>query len=273
MGWAFIFSGMPIMGSITPIASAALIAYEGFTQSTNTDLRGTYGGTPSGTGIATFGNPGNGTFVPIAKTPGLTDPNLQTTGNAVAYSYDGDTYPNAGFSDSYWRVTLSNTIASNSVTFVSFLVNSNPGGGDLAIFNPYAGTGSDLPLTIGARNGTYGIFDSEGTNSATSPLAVNTATHLVVVKIDEVSAGRPITMWLDPTSLGGAAPATSYATYNSNWNGAIAGLRIATNLEKTKFDEFRVGTTFADVTPAVPEPASLAVLGLASVSLLLRRRR
>jgi len=43
-------------------------------------------------------------------------------------------------------------------------------------------------------------------------------------------------------------------------------------LGDAQFDEFRVGTTFADVA-SVPEPASLGLLAVGGVALLARRRR
>jgi hypothetical protein len=40
-----------------------------------------------------------------------------------------------------------------------------------------------------------------------------------------------------------------------------------------QFDEFRLGTSFADVTGVVPEPATATLLGLGACGALLRRRR
>lgn len=41
----------------------------------------------------------------------------------------------------------------------------------------------------------------------------------------------------------------------------------------TQIDEVRVGTTWEDVTPAVPEPSTLALAGLGGLTLLRRRRQ
>lgn len=78
-----------------------------------------------------------------------------------------------------------------------------------------------------------------------------------------------LTLWVNPTP-GLAAPDSAGATANiakpfgSNGTFSIAG-------RAWSFDELRFGGSYADVTP-VPEPAALALVGLA-VPALLRRRR
>ena len=108
-----------------------------------------------------------------------------------------------------------------------------------------------------------------------------------------------VSMWVNPIAStlgdnsGEAAAGSSGGSYYSavNANVTTAGLDAAqirsfmllglgqasaANVNKsidTTLDELRIGDTWADVTPAVPEPASAAAVGLIGAGMLARRRR
>jgi hypothetical protein len=120
--------------------------------------------------------------------------------------------------------------------------------------------------TLGAR---LGISSAAGTNFRLSILNTSTGTpvyienavdltfgttYLVVVKYDFSLALTAATLWVNPSSLGGAEPASSVAT-NTSGTGAFTvansiNLRNSANTPKVEIDEIRVGVTWADVTPA-----------------------
>ncbi len=91
---------------------------------------------------------------------------------------------------------------------------------------------------------------------------------------NSVSGGSAvINLWQNPL-LGPSAPATPDATIASGVNFQFN--QIAMNAGATiSFGQIRIGTTWADVAPiATPEPAPMALLGIAGVaSLLLCRRK
>lgn len=82
------------------------------------------------------------------------------------------------------------------------------------------------------------------------------ATYLIVVKVDLSVTPNVASLWVNPSGLGGAEPA-SIGSANSGTNtsttfGSIC-LRNGTGTPKAEIDEIRVGSTWADVTPvAVP---------------------
>jgi PEP-CTERM motif len=105
--------------------------------------------------------------------------------------------------------------------------------------------------------------------------------HLVVLKF-EFDPNNPdvVSVYLDPTNSveGDWTPAASLSVATSNL--AISHQSAYTHFSFTgndqapgAIDEIRWGDTFADVTPFVPEPATLTLAGLSAIGILLSRRR
>jgi hypothetical protein len=84
-------------------------------------------------------------------------------------------------------------------------------------------------------------------------------------------------LWIHPTSLGGADPTGSLTSTAGNDLTAIASVvlldRSTAEPKAADFDELRVGTSFADVTPTtIPEPG-LVSLGVAGAIAFIGLRR
>lgn len=136
---------------------------------------------------------------------------------------------------------------------------------------------------------------NRGFNSSESGDLVKTAetytaadtTYLIVAGYNRGTdaASSSVSLWVNPTNLGGATPPTETLflqniasfthgdmalwdtlTWSSNGSGS--------GVPEWSVDELRIGTEWADVTPAIPEPTTVgAVLGLSSLALVLLRRR
>jgi hypothetical protein len=80
-------------------------------------------------------------------------------------------------------------------------------------------------------------------------------TYLVVVKYDRSTSPTTAYLWVNPTSIGGSEP-SGFVSNNSGTGtfSAFASicLRNSGTTPKAEIDEIRVGTTWADVTPAAP---------------------
>lgn len=95
---------------------------------------------------------------------------------------------------------------------------------------------------------------STGTLTYTeNPVDLNFGTtYLVVVKYDRSAAPTVATLWVNPSSLGGAEPASTLT--NSSGTGTVTAfasivLRNSSSTPKAEIDEIRVGETWASVTP------------------------
>ena len=92
-----------------------------------------------------------------------------------------------------------------------------------------------------------------------------------------VDGNDTVTVFLNPTP-GSTAP-TGGVTYNGidfHEGRPLFSFLSADNnngSDLSEFDELRVGSTYAEVAPTVPEPVGLALFGAASAGLLCRRRR
>ena len=129
------------------------------------------------------------------------------------------------------------------------------------------------------------------TSSSTAP-AINSSaaanggnTLMIVLQLqmdNSTTTADTLNMWINPT-LGGAGPTGTEYTYSLQDLTSINGIRMASgNTNATfglqpgmqQYDEFRVGDTFADVSPIVtPEPTVMALAGLGGATLLAFRRR
>jgi hypothetical protein len=145
---------------------------------------------------------------------------------------------------------------------------------DLA-FNYYTGDPLLFLNVLGTRQNLAGNWTRDAL------AAINGGTHLVVLKLEFTDGNSEdrVTVYLDPTD-----------SIESNWTpeasigvptGALA-LWGHSGLSSFQFDggganpgaidEIRWGTTFADVTPFIPEPSSLVILMLGAIGLLMNRR-
>ena len=154
------------------------------------------------------------------------------------------------------------------------------------IFGVGAGNSSTLGVPQGTVMGAIGAntgFVSLDPN-ATNYWGPNSAATLFVLRIevDNTSANDTITLWENPfigSGVGGLGTPTG--TYSTNLS-LVNGFRFqAGNNNGTRtnavfvVDEFRLGSTFDDVVPLVPEPAMVAILGvgLSAMVVVMRRKR
>ncbi len=274
---------------------AAQIAYEGFNYQPPAVASGTALGsiTPAGgTGWSDATWLFNNNGFPTNPTGGLSYGALATQAGAV-------TDPSASNNQSYIRKSSASLMTGTAVRWFSLLldidslsatptanaravwaglsndnanatsVSTNVG---FSVIGNNAGNGYDMVARIGANDGT------EIALTLGSPI-------LIVGKYSLNAVGNEfMEVWLNPatSTLGGAdltsgssAGGYSSLSASSTINGASFAFNAAGALGNTftgTLDEIRVGDTYADVTPVIPEPASMTLLAVGGLMMLRRRR-
>ena len=182
------------------------------------------------------------------------------------------------------------------------LWNGGIGDGNLAVdffFNSFSG---DRHLTLAARYNNPNQDPNDPNDDFLSQKVVlgpgytipelasqGNGVHLVVLKFEfnetdsdpNTSADNDVvTVYLDPTNSieGDWTPAASLSVATSNLvishQSAYTQFQFDGNdVPPGAIDEIRWGDTFEDVTPFIPEPASLTLAGLSIAGILLSRRR
>ena len=237
-------------------------------------------------------NKDNATAVTSLKPGGLafTGQRLQTVGNDVRSFRRIDTTAGSGAAAAGLVNANGKIGVPNGIVWVSYMAalssgnNTNTGNGG---FHLYDGLGDLNAFTDGDKghheilflgdrnNPTTGInwcveVTSGGSGTVDSTVPVNTTPHLFVWKL-EMFAGRNgrVTLYIDPAI--GAASATLTPTFVTN---VVTGSNVQTQFqfdyveigsansngaspyqERLDIDEFRIGATYASVTPAVALPA------------------
>jgi len=266
-----------VAGLLATSTQAALIAYEGFDYSAGTPLTG--GAPTGGTGWAAGWNQGSKKWGVI--TSGLSYPGLVVTGNNVGGKFENGADDRPGAAR-----TLSTSISSGTF-YVSALFRTSGFEG-----NNYAYSLFLRNATVVSTAGSFGFrYDTSrpvgqqyvpviagSSNVNGNPLVLasavtgvaNDSTNLLVARVN-MTLGT-IAVFVNPTvGLTEPTPTMSAAFVNTSPINS-AGVYGWQRTEQS-WDEIRIGNTFADVTPMIPEPASLGLLVLGGLMTLSRRRR
>ena len=167
-----------------------------------------------------------------------------------------------------FRTLAAGRNTANTTTWGSFLVRLDGTANEYAGLSLFIGDG-DERLFIGKlfQQNNYGIEASGlGSGSAVpTSTPVDATTRLLVYSLVSVGGNTTASLFIDPT-IGGADPTTADATVTRP-DFVLDTIRIqagTTSPAQYAFDEVRLGTTFADVTPSnavvIPEAGSLALL-------------
>ena len=151
----------------------------------------------------------------------------------------------------------------------SYVTSLNPGtttpGGSSDAVNIYIDGNNSQALRLRTAG------QSEYSSGSSPNLALNT-TYLIVLSYDFGTSTA--SLWLNPTSLGGAAPTATESITGAGVVTSIAnvGFKAQSTTGDFLIDNLRIGTTWADVTP-VPEPSTFALMGLGVLGLISSARR
>jgi hypothetical protein len=215
-----------------------------------------------------------------------------SSGNSVAFGGNGNTA----------RLALGSTTSAGTIYYslavqLTGIASLNTSGVFWAGFNNAAAASTSSPSVVGSKlytRATAGGFNVGISKSSTSAadiawdsadvLTTSSVIFLVGSYTFNTSTGSDdvAQLWVNPssTSFGAGSAPTSTLTDSANTDlGAnilsfVLADRSAAEPSAGAIDELRIGTSWADVTPPVPEPTTLVLGGLGAVSLgfFMRRR-
>lgn len=151
--------------------------------------------------------------------------------------------------------TLSQTIgADNSTSFMSFLMQAEDvvGAGAFNGWFSFTLRSADRNITLGKESfsNKYKVESSLGDISRSNVDIVANETHLFVMRADFLPGADEFRLYIDPPA-GQSEPLSADATLSSFDLGTVTTIGLD-GPGAFGFDEFRMGTTWHDVTPTLP---------------------
>jgi len=270
------------------VGGNVLLAYEPFGEATGT-LTGATGGGDFGWGAAWVEQTGS-TVVPgydIAFATPLSYSGLLTTPD---YGVGGYGYQTAGreldvSANGAFSSYLSNGLigAPGSTVWLSFLLRKDTNTSEINAI--YLNTDNVAWYSSAPNNLGIGYFgtssnDSNGnpywslqfngtTLQSTAPVVVGQPTLLVVgVTFGATAGDDQVSLYVDPTSLGGSAPATPTLQYAPTGNIAFQGIAYygGDTTNQSSIGDIRLGSSYAAVTPAPSATAPAAPTGVTAIA-------
>jgi hypothetical protein len=268
--------------AISSGARGQIIAYEGFAYTVGQSLAGQNGGSgfaapwTVGAGTATVRS---GSLVPAAPSTPLAE-----TGNSVGVSADAVT--NVGDAvrtlatpivgtpgTTAWVSVVMKGTGTTPLTSQGALVVSNGAGVGFSITT--GATGGGLPPFNPPANANWSLGDA-GTGAAEASSSVSdTLQSLLVARVNFGATNDAVDLFVNPPP-GGSPPGSSNASltlpHAASFSTVEIDLASVDTTSAALFDEIRLGTTFASVTPVgVPEPGTLLTVGFAGACIAARR--
>jgi pectate lyase len=245
-----------IAGALLARSAQAQLLVEHFNYSTE----GRLGNSGIGDTLWTAGDSPSAALV-VTNTAALTNASLAgIAGKGLLYS--GGTFK---------KKAATFTAQSSGTVYCSFLLNIQTAPGTVKAFvylhNSTSATGSpELGVFLNGTN----IGIGKGVSSPAVSTALSAGTHLIVAGYTFLSGADQVSLWVDPSSLGdnNNVPAATISTTSGSDGSSLACIFLNHAASQTLwFDELRVGTSWADVTPASGAPVIPAVPVITSAAI------